>query len=62
MLTSGDVTDSQTWQDPGTAYEVGGNISVHGINGAVTATLTINPGVELLFGTGTQLGIGLGGC
>ena len=49
---SGAINADTTWKRAGSPYQVTGQVSV-----AAAATLTIEPGVEVRFGPGAQLGV-----
>ncbi|MDF1589869.1 MAG: hypothetical protein P1P89_00005, partial [Desulfobacterales bacterium] len=62
---SGNITANTTWTLAGSPYIVTGDVRVRHTtwnNPAYTATLTIEPGVEVRFNTGTGLYIGADGC
>jgi len=54
---SGNITTDTTWTLEGSPYIVTGNVQVY-LNSTYTATLTLEPGVEVRFNTGAGLYIG----
>ncbi|MBI2471524.1 MAG: right-handed parallel beta-helix repeat-containing protein [Planctomycetes bacterium] len=60
LVRSGYVDSNATWVDQGLFYFIHGNVTVRSSSGnyLATATLTINPGCEIKFNTGTGLFIG----
>jgi hypothetical protein len=56
----GRISNDTTWTTSGSPYIVTSAISVYG-DTVTPASLTINPGVELRFSSGTGLQIGSGG-
>ena len=56
---SGNITTNTTWTKAGSPYVVTGDITVrHSTSTAVLVTLTIQPGVEIRFNSGTMLQVG----
>ncbi|MCP4614454.1 MAG: right-handed parallel beta-helix repeat-containing protein, partial [Planctomycetes bacterium] len=52
-LRAGNISENATWKDQNMSYIVTGNIIIYKTSG--TASLTIEPGVEVRFNAGTQL-------
>jgi len=57
-IRGGNVTSNATWYKQDIPYIVSSNVNIRGANNAETATVTLEPGTELLFTPNTELSIG----